>query len=285
MLKWPERARKAIVGLFAPLQDLDVYIEDDGDEALYTELFRRITPQSVRIIRVFALGNRQKVLSAAKDYGAQERKALFVVDGDFYWVRGEEEDTFAHLYRWEAYCIENLLVDQAAVIQILMEENAITEDAATTVLGYDAWSNHVSDPLVDLFLAFAVAHRLNPTAATVGTALNAILTTARRGAPPSLDVRKVAVVIKRVTQETIAAASQEQVDQVLASVRARVVLLSRPVDIVSGKDFLLPLLDFHLQLVGRCRIERRSLRFRLTRHCTRDRFQGVVAAIRHAAGQ
>jgi hypothetical protein len=87
--QWPARAIGAITSLFRPLQDIDVYVEDQGSEAFYRELLRRVLPSDVRVERVLPLNGRQNVIAAAMRHDFTNRPALFIVDGDFEWVRGE----------------------------------------------------------------------------------------------------------------------------------------------------------------------------------------------------
>jgi hypothetical protein len=66
MLKWPERALGALTYLFRPLQDIDIFVEDIRDEVFYNELFKRISPRTVRFLRVFCAGNKIGVIERAR---------------------------------------------------------------------------------------------------------------------------------------------------------------------------------------------------------------------------
>src|ERR1017187_592430 len=110
MITWSRRAKVALSYLFRPLQDVDIYVENINDEVFYSELIRRIAPSHIRVVRVFPKGGRQAVLEAAQHHDFQQRRALFLVDGDFEWVRDERPPAAHGVYRVEAYCIENLLI-------------------------------------------------------------------------------------------------------------------------------------------------------------------------------
>ena len=83
MLSWPKKATQALRVLFAPLQDVDIYVEDSDYEAFYPTLLRRIVPEHVRIRRVFPLDGRDNLLREAPSIKLKEPQALFIVDGDF----------------------------------------------------------------------------------------------------------------------------------------------------------------------------------------------------------
>jgi hypothetical protein len=88
MIKWPAKAGVAIRKLFEPLQEIDVYVEDQNDEVFYKSLINAACGEIVQVSRVFGLGGRKAVLDAAAAYNPSDRKALFIVDGDLEWVRG-----------------------------------------------------------------------------------------------------------------------------------------------------------------------------------------------------
>ena len=156
MIEWPKRARAALALLFRPLQDIDVYVEDTGDEVFYSELFRRIAPAGVKIVRVFCAGGRPAVVDRARNHDFTSRVALFVIEGDFEWVRGEAPPDLRGVHRIDAYCVENLLIHERAAVELVIEEAAATEEEARSLFNFGAWITDVSSSLVELFVWFAV---------------------------------------------------------------------------------------------------------------------------------
>lgn len=102
MIKWPERAIGAIRNLFEPLQDIDVYVEDTNDEAFYRALLNAATNE-ITVKRVFALNGRKNVIDAATAYDQKTRPALFIIDGDLPWVKGEPSPKIVGLHCHDAY--------------------------------------------------------------------------------------------------------------------------------------------------------------------------------------
>jgi len=51
MIKWPERAKVSLRRLFEPLQDIDVYVEDENDEAFYKALLNKVAGDKFKIAR------------------------------------------------------------------------------------------------------------------------------------------------------------------------------------------------------------------------------------------
>lgn len=279
MLKWPQRATRAIVQLFRPLQDIDIYVEDAGSERFYGELFKRIAPDELRIKRVFPLHGRANVLAQAQLHDCAKRPALFLIDGDFEWVRGEPSPP--NVYRLESYCIENLLISEHAAVQLIFEEGVLSKPESSEALDFASWQKSLQ-PLVELFTVYAALNAIDPSTATVSIGLGGLLSPAAKGKPPELDPVKTEARIVAQKQRLSKLMGEAKSVQFLATIRARVTTLPVHLYIVSGKDFLLPLFHFKLKSCG-CGLTVKSLRMRLARHCDVTLLRGLTGALVRAA--
>lgn len=281
MIKWPERAKAAIRKLFEPLQDIDVYVEDTNDEAFYKTLLNAVSDGKIKVARVFALGGKTKVVDAAQHHDQGSRRALFVVDGDFDWVLGVPAPNIVGLHQHNAYCIENLLVCERALCTILSQEAVVTAEEAIRLLNFRGWIRSVQEPLLELFAAFATAKELAAEHKTVAQGSGSVCTR-QPGGCTVLDRKKV----KRAISDALAASEAEAGEHRTISTYRQTLLrlkaLPFPLHAVSGKDFLLPLLDFWLQSHG-CKVKRKSLRMRLATSGDMRRFRALHEAIHNAA--
>jgi hypothetical protein len=274
--KWPSKTVGAIAALFRTLQDVDVYVEDKESEGFYAELLKVACSGTIRIARVLPLEGRKQVIEAAKAHDFSKRPALFLVDGDFEWVRDEPAPQVPGVYRLDAYCVENLLLCNHAATQYLMECEACDETRACVLADFDAWQESVL-PLVDLFAAWAALNRVHGHTPTVSTGIGQFL---ESKPVTSLDAGKV----ESAVQAALSRLAQERGGlELLGRVRSRIAGLERPLDCVSGKDFLLPALDFHIRLKTKEKSSRAALRFRLARHASVARLNGLDAALTRAA--
>lgn len=281
MLRWSTRAKAAIRKLFEPLQDIDIYIEDTNDEAFYRTLLNTIIQGKVQIVRVFSLGGRKAVIDAAKTHDHSRRRALFIIDGDLEWVCGDQPPEIVGLHQHDAYCIENILICEKALSQILSQEAILTEEDAANALGFRGWVKSIQEPLLKLFSAFATAKRFTPEEKTVSLGIGAIITQITKK-QTVLDEIKVADVSSKALSAVEAKIGKQKAYATYREILARLRKLSTPLHAVSGKDFLLPLLDFRLQEFG-CRIRRKSLRMRLATTGDLKRFAVLNEAIHIAA--
>lgn len=283
MLTWPQKSLSALSYLFRPLQDLDIYVEDSNDEVFYTELFKRISPEGIRIARVYPVGSRTKVIEAAKEHDFSERSALFIIDGDFEWVRDEQPAEVLGLHRLPAYCIENLIIQEQAIAQIISEEIAVHADVAKATYGFDDWLESVVKNLLDLFVWFATLNHTDPARPTTSLGVGSVIVTAPPDNTPALCPLKIGKLAAEVVEQVTSKVGQEAATRSYSIIAKRVRNLAIRSDIISGKDYLLPLCEFRLwPIVGRG-IRRKSLRVRLARHTDPARFSQTRAAISSAA--
>jgi len=261
------------------LQDVDAYIEDLHDTVFYTELFKSVAPKNVRIARVFEAGNRGAVVAAALSHDFSKRRAFFMIDGDFEWVRDEPPPAPSVVHRLDAYCIENLLVQEKGGVQVVVEETVVSAADASALLSFESWLRGISGSLLELFVVFAALNLAVPTEPTVGLGIGKILKSSKKGAFPTLDPQKIIQLTADVKRKTREVLSDEEASALEQKIRDRANSLSNSTDIISGKDFLLPLFEFHLWHCMGAKTRRNSLRFRLARHCDLSRFQAITDAL------
>jgi len=267
--EYPERALTSKAVLYRPLQDIDIFVEDEGSEVFYNALLERLVGDRARISCVIPLRGRLNVLKRAGDY-ADRRPALFLIDGDLEWVAGLPQPSLPHLFVHPCYCVENYLFCERAMIQISVENGVMAEDDAKAQLRWESLCKRLKDNLVPLFVEFAVAYALRSDIRTVSRGIGAILE-GGGGAVPQLDLNKVAALCEQVRTEVLQHVDAADYLHTRTSVEERVQVLNDPLDVVSGKDFLLPLQMFEVNRVGGQKVQRRSFVFRLARHCSLEK--------------
>lgn len=99
MIRWPPRSLAALRKLFEPLQAVDVYVEDTNDEAFYRRLLNFAVDGEIPVARVFALGGRLAVIEAAQLHDHSSRRAVFIIDGDLPWVRGDHVEALTGVHQ------------------------------------------------------------------------------------------------------------------------------------------------------------------------------------------
>lgn len=278
MLKWPLRAAKAIQKLFEPLQPIDIYIEDTNDEAFYQRVLLTAVQGKVPIARVVALGGRTAVLKAAEEHDFKTRAALFIIDGDIYWTKGHPAPSIPGIYCHDAYCIENLLICEKALIHIIAEELVKTEEVTALKLDFQNWRQLVISNLGELFAAIATVHDIDPTIPTVARGVSNLCTPRREKVFQKLDPALVRNERDYFLDHATSKSSADIVNALYQKYYNRIKLLPEPLYAISGKTHLLPLIEFILQSLG-CRITKQTLRMRLASSIDPSRYISLATAI------
>lgn len=282
MIKWPVRALGAVRKLFEPLQDVDIYVEDAGDEVFYTHLFKRIAGEEVRVAKVFSLNGRSSVIEAAEAHDQTSRRALYLIDGDLDLAKAlPPASTAFGVHQLNAYCIENYLICEMGAATILMHNATMSEEEAVKKLNFSDWIESIKTPLIELFIAYATSHTADASFRTVSKGVG-ILCTQQTRKNLTLDVVKVEAEKKYALKIAEDAVGVDQALEISSLISYNVRKLEMPLTIVSGKDFLLPLLHFRLNGCG-CGINQQQLRMRLAVHCDTSVFAPLLESLRKVA--
>lgn len=100
--------------------DIDIYTEDEmKDKVFYKKLFSRLLNETGLIVNdVYPLGASEKVIEACRKDTDLKRKKIYIVDGDIY-LMFSPKSPIDNLYVLDAYCMENLVIDEDAVCNTL----------------------------------------------------------------------------------------------------------------------------------------------------------------------
>lgn len=276
---FPQRSLTSQGVLYRPLQDVEIYVEDEGSEVFYHELLSRLVGPEIRIYKVIPLRGRKNVLLECEAHEG-EHPALFIIDGDLSWVSGEPQPNHPDLFVNPCYCIENYLICEQAMLEVAYESNGkLPRETVEKALDWPSVVAEAKDSLVGLFCEFAAAHLLAPTVKTTAYGLNSICTQLQRKKGPALDKTKARELLEKVRAQILAIAEPEVYRSTRENIAARVCSLPDPLDVVSGKDFLLPLAMFSIRRIASGALERDSLALRLAKHCLLHKLEPLRAAI------
>lgn len=143
-----------IVSIFTAYRnDIDIYTEDEEkDKAFYKRLFSRLLDGTgIRVNDVHPLGPSDEVINACMADTDTTRKKLYIVDGDIYLMYNPKQ-VIDNLYVLNAYCMENLVIDEEAVCNTLC--NFIGEyelEEVKNIFQYDYVISSHKDKLIELF--------------------------------------------------------------------------------------------------------------------------------------
>ncbi|PNH90853.1 hypothetical protein C1M56_00955 [Vibrio diazotrophicus] len=250
--------------LYRQLQDIEIYVEDEGSEVFYTQLFSRLLQGVAKIKKIIPLNGRLNVIEGAKNQSNDSPK-VFVIDGDLYWSSQTFEHDLDRLYVHGFYCVENVLFCYDAAAKIVQETlGNISLDEAKARLNWDEWVEDISPHLIRLFTLFSVSFKLKPAIQTTSRGFTSIITS-RKGKIPKLDEDKIEQQYLDVLEELRQDYTDEEIEQEIQQVMDFAEM--HKIKIVSGKDFLVPLMCFKIKEACGINLTVESRNFRLASHC------------------
>lgn len=159
---WSQDGLAARDIFFDSFNDVNFYVEDIDQENLYHLILSRLFPE-IKISQIFPLGGKAPVINHAMDPVNQPNahRSIYIVDKDFDDLLGHviQRDNLFYLSK---YCIENFLLEEAAVIEVAVEAQPKTSRQvhARTLL-FSEYMRETIEKVTPLFKLFFVVQRLN----------------------------------------------------------------------------------------------------------------------------
>ena len=244
-----QSAQYARSGLLSQYNDIDIYIEDTkkGFQKLYINLLSRHFGKSVKINDVNPLGPRDVVIKTCKNKVNEKkitRPSLFIIDGDLYLLKGESSPLPKGVFRLPRYSIENILLDEKAIIEYLNEEHTTKlSDEIGSELDFKNTFERNKDSLINLFIHYALAQTIKKiTLKTIKFKIKNFLNNESKLCDALISSRTL-----EFKTQIINNSSQEHYDNKISEFRTRLTtndcqLLCH----ISGKDYLFPLLMLNI---------------------------------------
>jgi hypothetical protein len=246
MLRHSPAAARALAFLKRPYNDIDIFVEDTGNHNMWLAIVRKIIPPRIRLTSVNLLGGKQSVIAACKlDQVIDGRRKLYIIDGDFDIILRRKKPRLKHLYRIRAYCIENLLINEAAAINVgLIFRPTWDEQRVRAELQFETTVGLAYKRLAPLFQIYAVAYSVDPSIRTIGNPVTSLYLSVNEGI--EICPKKVAIVARQVARRVRAVVGYQgwfrQIEEVRQSAAGM------PYQCwISGKNYIFPLFKLILK--------------------------------------
>ncbi|ATX79958.1 Protein of unknown function (DUF4435) [Mariprofundus aestuarium] len=248
ILEYSSIAKKAYSFLYRPFNEIDIFVEDKANRAVYEKLFSRILEGKAKVVRIFQLGGRKEVIDACKaDQSNSTRKKIYIVDGDLNLICGTRPLKLKYFYSLRVYCSENLLLCRKTLETIAHESdyNSTKVDVCSR-LNFDAQIKSLEKSFLPLFVLYAICHRNHKKKIGVKTVSYNIHRFLDGGSPNVLKpliLGRMRVIITQL--KLILGDEQYQKEKKIVVKHLRKYDLDL-VCVLSGKDYILPFI--HLLL-------------------------------------
>lgn len=278
MVDIPERSVEANFAksvFYTQYNDIDIYVEDtkQGYEKVFKILFSRLFEDKFRVDSIFPLGGRDKVINKFKE-DKSTRPFLYVIDGDLMFLTKDDVQNTKGFFRLPCYCLENILCDVNALINILDDEDS-NKNYSEIVKDFDYpnWILENEHKLFELFIEYKVSKILYPELGTVSFAVEDLISCGRG----ILDNTKFQQRIQFVKNSVIGIAGYDEYiltrNEILQNFNKS---QTSRLNIVSGKDYILPLLKKRGQSSAKMNVSNPSLMNRLAKNCDLSLLQDAL---------
>jgi hypothetical protein len=238
---YPTGIAESLGHLNSSRNEIEIFVEDTANLNMWRRILRAFLPDGIRFNDPIQLGGRERVLEECRADQARDcRRRLYIIDADMDFLHGVEKPRLKHLYRIRAYCIENYLCHQSALLEVCQDLDVDASEAdARARLDLSNWTNANRELMEYLFVCYAVVRRLEPQIATVDYSFERLI----QPAPymdllcPRLTKSRVFSLLRELrrnrTRGEISAAFSE-VQENISGIDC--------MKYVSGKSFILPLI-------------------------------------------
>lgn len=159
--------------LYHGLNDINLYVEDENRQYEYEKIFQRLLGNHYSIKTIFAVGGKNKVEAAYREFGKQYHGIpnFYIVDGDFdryieaKRVKMIQDDCFIYL---KTYNIENYLIDEQACISYAQGLLRQTEATVIQRVDYPSWKARIVSEAKKLFLCYCFVESIKAPEKSVG---------------------------------------------------------------------------------------------------------------------
>ncbi|MCK4946327.1 MAG: DUF4435 domain-containing protein [Alphaproteobacteria bacterium] len=244
---YPAKSAPAIGYLKRSSNDVEIFVEDTANPNMWVKLLKKYLPSYIRLNSVTSLGGRKNVLDACKkDQAIDDRKKLYIIDGDLDLIQGKRKPNLKHLYRLRAYCVENYLFDEQSILDIATNfDGGIDRESAQRKLEYSSWFADNDKLIKPLFISYAASEfLLKKKIKTVSFSITRL--TKVHPNNDCLCPHKTGARILNVYQQTKGEIDSRKLQKCVDKFNDRIA--SRKVeDMVSGKDCIMPLLQARMK--------------------------------------
>jgi hypothetical protein len=281
MLGWSTKALSSISVFFRKLQNIDIYIEDDayGSEFLYKELINRLLDDKVKINKVFSLKGKMNVINHCKNHRGP-RLALYIIDADITLLTNDKKINVPHLYQHDQYCIENYLFCKIAAIELIIESlgDRSREDVSTD-LAWEKWTKNIEDLFSELFIIYAIAHKIAPDFPNVGLGISTLVKVNPSSGHKEIAPDLVQNRIDDLTRKIQTLSGKSKFEENYVEIKNIINSSSHKIKFISGKHYLIPILQMHFSQKYNIQLPKVPLYFRLAKNCDVSRLNKLKDAL------
>ena len=125
---------------------INIFVEDDGKEYRYEEIFERLLSDGVKISCIFPTGGKQKLEEAYGLFGKSKEngKCFFIADGDFDKALKREQVNAPNFVYLKKYNIESYLIQESCIAKFMRPKLRKQINETINIINYKNWESIIA---------------------------------------------------------------------------------------------------------------------------------------------
>lgn len=172
-LLYSSDARATEYLFFCDLNDVNIFVEDEGKEYEYETIFKRLLGRKYKIIKILGVGGKVELKKCFEEFGLSNHenptiKNIYIADGDFdrYICPDEMIDSPNFIYL-EAYNIENYFIDKKACEKYTKGQLKCSDKEVEMKVDFENWRDRIVRQASRLFFYYCYIKKEYPTEKSV----------------------------------------------------------------------------------------------------------------------
>lgn len=167
-LKYSSEAVETEYLFFCDLNDINIFVEDEGKEFEYETIFKRLLGEKYKITKILGVGGKVELIKSFYEFGLDNKddskiKNIYIADGDFdryiYEEKMIDSPNFIYL---ETYNIENYFIDKKASEKYAKGQLKCSDNEVKLRVDFDNWKNKIVEQAGRLFFYYCYVKKEYP---------------------------------------------------------------------------------------------------------------------------
>ncbi len=166
---------------FQGLNDINLFVEDEGKAYEYETIFKRLLGDKYSIIGINPTGGKPALKKCFNEFGTFDSsnpdvKNIFIADGDFdRYAHPEEMIDSPNFIYLQAYNIENYYIDEKASIQYAKGKLKCLDNEMMQKFDFQKWKVTIVNQSTKLFLLYCYLSKYYPSIENVSRSIGLFL--------------------------------------------------------------------------------------------------------------
>lgn len=159
-LKYSNEATATEYLFFRDLNDINIFVEDEGKEYEYETIFKRMLGSKYKVTKILGVGGKVELKKCFAEFGLVNPddpniKNIYIADGDFdRYIYKDQMINSPHFIYLKAYNIENYFIDKSASEKFAKGQLKCSDGEVELKVDYDNWKSKIVNQASKLFFYY-----------------------------------------------------------------------------------------------------------------------------------